>query len=375
MMAFCILPSVLLAQTFYVGGSSTLYVKNVATTTPTVQINGALQNNGIVTNAGKIAYTTSFMNTGTLNGTGTLVVGTSWTNSNTASVAPGVLTVGTMQILGNYTSGSSELAIELGGTTADTEHDQLVVSGVADVANGVLNVSFVNGHTGAVGESFVVIAAGSLSGTFATVNLPALASPLVWTTDYDNAAGTLTLRISSSLPVKWLSFKGRTQGNDDVLMWLTASEENNRGFEVEAANPSENGVFNWQSIGFVAGSGTTNTVKAYTFVRDISNVSRGSSNDFYYRLRQIDADGNADYSNTIYLQRHSKNKLQLFPNPVSSELNIAVEDREQTVEIIDAFGRTLYQNTTIPTRIDMQEFAAGIYFIKIEGETFKFVKQ
>ena len=167
----------LTAQALYNNGA-TLYVNAPAATTATVKINGAIENNGTIINAGRIDYTTTFANNGTLTGAGTLGVGTGWTNSATAAVAPGTSGVGAMIILGRYTSGSSALTLELGGTTAGSLHDYLSVSGAADVTNGVLNVSFTSGYTPVGGESFVVLDAASLSGTFATLNLPTLTGAL-----------------------------------------------------------------------------------------------------------------------------------------------------------------------------------------------------
>lgn len=122
-------------------------------------------------------------------GTGTIQ--TDFTNAGT--VSPGN-SPGTITIDGNYTQESSgTLSIEIGGTASDTEYDQLVVSGAANL-NGTLDVSLINDFSPALGDSFTVLTYASQTGTFSTVNLPDLPTGLKWDVDYGASAVTLTVR-------------------------------------------------------------------------------------------------------------------------------------------------------------------------------------
>jgi len=86
---------------------------------------------------------------------------------------------------------------------------------------------------------------------------------------------------SSPLPVEFLYFKGVTFNHSNELLWATASEINNSGFEVQR---STDGI-TFEKIGFVNGAGSTTTEKDYTYVdNDIKEPL------YYYRLRQVDYD-------------------------------------------------------------------------------------
>ena len=103
-----------------------------------------------------------------------------------------------MNINGTFANPGT-LSIEIGGTGGagvnPNGHDQLLITGVATLG-GTLDVTLTNGFTPANGNSFVVLDAASSTGTFATVNLPNIA-PNVWSTTYNDAAGTVTLSVSN----------------------------------------------------------------------------------------------------------------------------------------------------------------------------------
>ena len=99
--------------------------------------------------------------------------------TNSGTVSPGS-SPGTITVNGDYTQeASGTLAIELGGTTPDTEHDQLVVTGAATLG-GTLDVTLINAFSPQVGNSFTIMTYGSVSGSFASASLPALDPGLKW---------------------------------------------------------------------------------------------------------------------------------------------------------------------------------------------------
>ena len=105
---------------------------------------------------------------GSNGGSTTAITGTV-TVSSGATVAPGS-SAGTLST-GNITfQTSSNLSVELGGTTAGTGYDQLVTSGTASL-NGTLNVSFINSFVPSSGNTFTIIS-GARTGTFSSVVWP-----------------------------------------------------------------------------------------------------------------------------------------------------------------------------------------------------------
>ena len=127
---------------------------------------------------------------------------------------------------------TSTLEIEVDGTTADTQHDQLIVGGTATIS-GTLSVSI--NYTPSTNDRIVFLSATTISGTFATIS-PAL--PADWVVDYA-VTGEVALVYSGSLPVELIHFTAKEYDKVVQLEWLTASEFNNKGFEIQQ---SKNGA-------------------------------------------------------------------------------------------------------------------------------------
>jgi hypothetical protein len=117
------------------------------------------------------------------------------------------------------------------------------------------------------------------------------------------------------IPVELASFTAMVNGNNVSLNWMTASEINNMGFDIERGVIS-NGVRNliWEKIGFIEGNGTTTGVTTYSF------SDKGLTSGVYnYRIKQIDFDGTFKYYNlseSIEIGVPDKFDLaQNYPNP------------------------------------------------------------
>ena len=113
------------------------------------------------------------------------------------------------------------------------------------------------------------------------------------------------LGIVAPLPVELTSFSGKAMNSGILLSWTTATEVNNYGFDVEKIQNKK--LQNWETIGFVNGHGNSNSPKEYLFVDN--SVSENVS----YRLKQIDIDGNFEYSSVITISRNL-DKTELFQN-------------------------------------------------------------
>ncbi len=108
--------------------------------------------------------------------------------------SPGILAID-----GNYTQeAGSTFYAELGGSDPGTGYDQIQVSGKATLA-GILQVRLTNGFTPAVGQTFRIVTAGSISGAFTSILQPSQAGISV-TSDATGVTATVT-SVTTGAPV------------------------------------------------------------------------------------------------------------------------------------------------------------------------------
>ncbi|MCC6723007.1 MAG: hypothetical protein IT258_00760, partial [Saprospiraceae bacterium] len=117
------------------------------------------------------------------------------------------------------------------------------------------------------------------------------------------------------LPVELSKFQVVKEEDKALLNWETASEKDNDKFVVER---STDGLA-FEAIGELEGNGTTTEAKHYAFVDKypLPGVN-------YYRLKQVDFNGNIEYSNINSVEIESGDEILVYPSLVSSELNIAL---------------------------------------------------
>lgn len=115
------------------------------------------------------------------------------------------------------------------------------------------------------------------------------------------------------LPVELASFNAKAEGNNVMLNWVTATEINNQGFEIQRCQKSNLNNQNWKVIEFVSGYGTTTGTKFYSYSDE--NLYPGK---YQYRLKQVDFDGSFEYSNVIEVELGIPGQFALYqnyPNP------------------------------------------------------------
>jgi len=126
---------------------------------------------------------------------------------------------------------------------------------------------------------------------------------------------------NSVIPVELTSFTANVSGNSVVLNWITASELNNSGFEIQRSVISnEERNLNWQPIGFVQGNGTTTQSNSYSFTDNNIHSAK-----YYYRLKQIDLNGTFTYSNEVEVDLSLPQAFSLeqnYPNPFNPSTKI-----------------------------------------------------
>ena len=227
------------------------------------------------------------------------------------------------------------------------------------------------------------------------------------------------------LPVELVSFKAVNSGNRVMLNWTTASETNNRGFEIQRVSASldnpvstsldnpvstsldnpvstsldnhvstsldnpvstsldnrseSSGNQEWLYVGFVEGQGNSVAESYYTYSDNIT-----APGSYSYRLKQIDNDGSFSYSQVVSVNVPAPEKFELaqnYPNPfnpgtvIKYELPISTHVR---LTIYDMLGNQVanlvdgnLEAGVHETEFNASRLPSGIYFYSLTAGEYK----
>jgi len=183
------------------------------------------------------------------------------------------------------------------------------------------------------------------------------------------------------LPVELNNFTAKVDKKEVELMWETATEVNNYGFEIQRAIDNRQLTMdNWDKIGFVEGHGNSNSPKKYSFTDENSYAGK-----IQYRLKQIDTDGSYEYSDVVEVEIGIPGKFELsqnYPNPFNPTTiigySIPASDgnfnstTNVVLKIFDILGRevtTLVNKNQLPGRYKVEfstdGMSGGVYIYRL----------
>jgi hypothetical protein len=194
-------------------------------------------------------------------------------------------------------------------------------------------------------------------------------SNLNLTTLTPNSAQTTSCGI---IPVELKFFNYEIENNKVILHWTTATEINNLGFEIERCNSDKE----WTTIGFTEGKGTTTEIQDYTYLDDLFGIN---SEKVFYRLKQIDFNGQFNYSPEIevelQIQPDEFNLYQNYPNPFNpvTVIKYSIPKLDHVALIIyDSLGRQILKIVDevkepgyYEAEFDAAKLPSGIYFYSL----------
>jgi xyloglucan-specific exo-beta-1,4-glucanase len=162
-------------------------------------------------------------------------------------------------------------------------------------------------------------------------------------------------------PVDLISFEAFDEKDKIKLNWTTASEINNSYFNVEKGLDGK--IF--YTLGITEGKGNSSSSQNYSYI-DKSPFTGMN----YYRLKQMDFNGEYIYSDVVKVYMENAEIIQLIPNPAGSYFSISsVEEVAiSTVELYSITGEKIneYTSDTDFRSIDISGLPEGIYFVRIK---------
>ena len=202
---------------------------------------------------------------------------------------------------------------------------------------------------------------------------------------HDNVFGygrgdALNIFVGVPLPVELSSFTAKVLRNGGVqLDWTTETEVDNYGFDVERTQLNEKNT-SWEKLDFIEGHGNSNSPKEYSFLD--KGILYGS---YAYRLKQIDTDGDFEYSNILEINAGNIPDgfvlEQNYPNPFNPSTTIkfaSAETQKAELKVFDVLGNeivTLFNGTTEGGKVYEIEFntvnlSSGIYYYRLKAGNF-----
>lgn len=153
-----------------------------------------------------------------------------------------------------------------------------------------------------------------------------------------------------------------------MLSWTTTQENNNSMFILEK---SDNGT-DYQTIGSIRGAGTTREAKRYRFLDH-----QAANNKVFYRLKQVDFNGNFTYSETLNVTKKLETNIllvQLSSETVNKTFDFTVDALKEggvVLQLIDGTNKIVWQGTHMLTfglnslSIDVSPYREGMYKVLV----------
>lgn len=187
----------------------------------------------------------------------------------------------------------------------------------------------------------------------------------------DNITLTVTYNFCNpvTLASNILTFTGTKENSQTIdLNWTVTNEAPGRTYYVEVSSGGQD----FTTTGSVA-SNATSTEASYDYKYAIPAAATGI---LYFRLRQVDSDGKASWSNVVAINLDGNNSVfSIYPNPPTDYINLTIpgDSQDWQVDIIAADGalvqRNFFANVNAARVSFVRQLAAGTYFARVVSPT------
>lgn len=206
----------------------------------------------------------------------------------------------------------------------------------------------------------------------ATLDVP---GDSLYTNGISNRREVMLIPPTCILPVEFLATAADCEeelGASSIVkvQWVTTNELDNKHFVIERSDEGEH----FRPIGQVEASDSKGSQRNYySFIDEEQTIG-----NTYYRIRQVDFDGNGMYSSIFDVRCTQRAGLDLtvFPNPTKDLCHVTTEGLPSSnaeIKVFDVLGHLVFsrsaevRNRTISEKIDLRDFAAGMYFLTVSS--------
>ena len=180
------------------------------------------------------------------------------------------------------------------------------------------------------------------------------------------------------IPVELTSFTASVGNNAVVLNWRTATETNNKGFEVQRKTSGHE----WITIGYVEGRGTTADPVAYAYTDSYKDFNYSGA--VSYRLKQFDFDGRNELSSAVNVDVNFAVREyaleQNYPNPFNPSTTIKFampKAGKVTLKVYNSIGKEVAtlvdeykESGAHQVSFDASKLPSGVYIYKFNAGEF-----
>ncbi|WP_020567286.1 M12 family metallo-peptidase [Neolewinella persica] len=176
---------------------------------------------------------------------------------------------------------------------------------------------------------------------------------------------------SEVLPVEWLGFTARASGKSAQLDWQVSQNVDNDGFSVERSSATDD---TWQALGWVPAAEGANQSISYAFTDETTRAGT----TYYYRLRQLDLDGQLSFSEVRTVAFDAAEGLTVWPNPTDGRVNIESSDLSANYALLNGLGQVLRTGKLAngQATLNLQDLPPAIYLLRVgEDKVLRVVRQ
>ncbi|MCS7052436.1 MAG: T9SS type A sorting domain-containing protein [Ignavibacterium sp.] len=197
---------------------------------------------------------------------------------------------------------------------------------------------------------------------------------------------TVQMTVDNVIPVELVSFDAIVEKNDVMLNWVTATELNNLGFDIE--RKIDGGEF--ESIGFLRAKGTSSELTNYKFIDRGLNAGK-----YFYRLKQKDFDGTFDYLKQIEVNVTTPMEYALeqnYPNPFgkvmysnnpTTTIKYSIKEKNHvSLKVYDILGNLVANLVdgvidagNYELKFDGSNLSSGVYYYSLTVDNFSSTKK